>query len=144
MKFKLAYESEGRRVFVLVFDKGDEVIEELSGFAEREELKGSQLTGIGSFSGVTLGYFQREQKAFKEIEVREQVELLSFIGDIAHRDGVPTVHAHVVLGKADGTALGGHLLEGRVWPTLELVISETPSYLAKKVDEETGLALISL
>jgi predicted DNA-binding protein with PD1-like motif len=36
----------------------------------------------------------------------------------------PSVHLHVVLGLPDGTTRGGHLLEGRVFPTLEEVIRE--------------------
>ena len=70
-------------------------------------------------------------------------EVLSLIGDVA-RDSAdaPTVHAHVVVGLSDGTARGGHLLAGRVWPTLEVILVESPSYLRKRYDAETGLALI--
>src|SRR6185437_14653961 len=38
----------------------------------------------------------------------------------------PMLHAHVVVGKADGTAHGGHFLGGRVWPTLEMIVTEMP------------------
>jgi uncharacterized protein len=31
-----------------------------------------------------------------------------------------------------------------VWPTLELVITESPAHLAPEIDDETGLVLISL
>ena len=31
-----------------------------------------------------------------------------------------------------------------VWPTLEVIVTETPEHLRKRVDEETGLALIAL
>lgn len=54
------------------------------------------------------------------------------------------VHAHAVLGKRDGTAHGGHLLEGHVWPTLEVVLTEEPPSLQRKSDLETGLALLDL
>ncbi|MGB6678197.1 MAG: DUF296 domain-containing protein, partial [Terriglobales bacterium] len=74
----------------------------------------------------------------------EQVELLSLIGDIALKDGEPQVHAHVVVGRCDGTAHGGHLLEARVRPTCELILTESPSRLQKKFDPETGIALIQL
>ena len=65
----------------------------------------------------------------------------------AHRggpleNGVPKVHAHVVVGKADATAHGGHLVEGVVRPTLEVVITETPAYLRRRFDAQSGLALI--
>jgi uncharacterized protein len=42
------------------------------------------------------------------------VEVLSFAGDIAIDKGEPKVHAHVVVGKADATAPGGHLIEGEL------------------------------
>ena len=69
------------------------------------------------------------------------MEVLSLAGDIAlGEDGEPKVHAHVVVGKAHG----GHLLEAHVWPALEVVLVQPPHELRKRVDPETGLALISL
>jgi uncharacterized protein len=50
----------------------------------------------------------------------------------------------VVVGKADGTAHGGHFLKARVWPTLEMIIFETHANLRRKHDEDTGLPLIDL
>jgi Plants and Prokaryotes Conserved (PCC) domain len=54
------------------------------------------------------------------------------------------LHAHVVVGKADGTVYGGHFLRGRVWPTLEMIVSEMSVHLRRNYDEETGLVLIDL
>jgi uncharacterized protein len=72
------------------------------------------------------------------------VELLSLIGDIALRDGEPQVHAHVVVGRSDGNAHGGHLLEARARSTCELILTESPIHLQKKLDPESGIALIQL
>jgi predicted DNA-binding protein with PD1-like motif len=66
------------------------------------------------------------------------------VGDIALKDRQPTLHAHVVVGKADGTAHGGHLLEGYVRPTLEVMLIESPNVLRRTHDEESGLALIDV
>jgi predicted DNA-binding protein with PD1-like motif len=49
-----------------------------------------------------------------------------------------------VLGLSDGTTRGGHLLEGRVFPTLEAVVTENPAYLRKVLRPEIGIALIDL
>jgi uncharacterized protein len=62
----------------------------------------------------------------------------------AYKDGQPTVHAHVVVGKADGTAHGGHLMEAHVRPTLEVILVESPSFLQRTMDPESGLALIDI
>jgi predicted DNA-binding protein with PD1-like motif len=130
--------------FALIFDKGDEVIQELTNFAEAQGLAGAHFTAIGAFSEVTLGYFDRARKDYTKIPVREQVEVLSLVGDIARQDGKPKIHAHVVVGKPDGTAHGGHLLDAKVWPTLELVLTESARELARVSDRESGLALIDL
>lgn len=60
------------------------------------------------------------------------------------KSGRPQLHAHVVVGKSDGSAHGGHLLSARVRPTLEVVLVESPAYLRRETDEETGLALIRI
>jgi uncharacterized protein len=142
MKSKLL--SEGaERTFILVFAKGDEAISQLTDFAEAEGVSAAHFTGIGAFSDLTLGYFDRETKEYEEIPVNEQVEVLTLAGDIALEEGKPKVHAHVVVGKRDGTAHGGHLLAAHVWPTLELVLSDSPALMRKRFDPETGLALVS-
>jgi predicted DNA-binding protein with PD1-like motif len=144
VKAKLLYENNGLRTFALIFDKGDAVREKLLEFANTNRFSDVQLTAIGAFSEVTLGYFDRQQKTYKSIPVKEQVEVLSFAGNIVQKEGKPALHAHVVVGKSDGTALGGHFLGGRVWPTLEMVITELPVHLSRTLDEETGLPLINL
>src|SRR2546430_7108347 len=93
-------------------------------------------------SDVTLGYLDRAKRDYKKIRLHEQVEVLSLLGDVALDKGEPKIHAHVVVGRADGEARGGHLLEAHVWPTLEVVLVESPRHLRKRHDPETGLALI--
>ena len=143
MKSKLIHDAE-QKTFALVFEKDDEVVQELTRFAKQQILAASHFTAIGAFKNAVLGFFDRAKKDYKKIPIGEQVEVLSLIGDIALSRGEPKVHAHVVLGKADGAASGGHLLEARVWPTLEVVLTESPTYLRRKLDEETGLALIDI
>jgi predicted DNA-binding protein with PD1-like motif len=75
-------------------------------------LAGSSFKAIGALSYAKLGWFNWETKEYDPACVLdEQVELLSLIGDIALREGEPQLHAHVVVGRSDGTAHGGHLLE---------------------------------
>lgn len=144
MKSKQLYENNGLRTFALIFDKGDAVREKLVEFATANRFSNVQITAIGAFSEVTLGYFDRRQRDYTNIPVKEQVEVLSFAGNIAQKEGKPLLHAHVVVGKSDGTAMGGHFLGGKVWPTLEMVVTELPVQLTRALDEETGLPLINL
>ena len=142
MKAKLL-DATGQKTFALVFDKGDEVVAELTAFAKAERVGAAHFTAIGAFSEVTLGYFDRGRKDYKRMVVAEQVEVLSLIGDVALDDkGGPKVHAHVVIGLSDGQTRGGHLLGARVWPTLEVILVESPAFLRKRHDPDSGLALI--
>lgn len=136
--------SERETTFVLVFDKGDEPIASITAFAREQRLEAAHFTGIGAFRDLVVGYFDRERRDFVRIRIEEQVEVLSLVGDIALDGDAPRVHAHVVVGKADGSAHGGHLLEAHVWPTLEVVLVKTPDHLRKRFDPETGLALIEV
>jgi predicted DNA-binding protein with PD1-like motif len=134
---------DGRRTFAVVFDAGDEVTGGLLDFARQHAVAAAHFTAIGALRDVTLGYWRWETKGYDRIAVREQVEVLSLAGNIALApDGAPKVHAHVVVGKADGTAHGGHLLEGHVRPTLEVILVESPRHLRRTHDPATGLALI--
>lgn len=145
MKAKQIGEAHGERTFAVIFDTGDEVKSGLVAFAKEKRLAGSHFTAIGAFSDVTLAYFDWQKKDYKKIPVKEQIEVLSLVGDVALKEnGEPEIHAHVVVGRSDGSTMGGHLMEGHVRPTLEVMLVESPKHLQRRHDPETGLALIRL
>jgi predicted DNA-binding protein with PD1-like motif len=144
MQTKLLSDKDPRTV-AAVFDTGDEAADGLASAAREHALHAASLTGIGGFSRVTLGYFDPDTRSYRKIPVDEQVEVLSLTGDVAlGEDSGPMVHAHVVVGLADGTTRGGHLLEGWVRPTLEVVFLESPGHLQRRTDPKTGLPLLRL
>ena len=145
MRSKLLQDHAGARTFALIFETGDEAMTGLSAFAREHNLAAARFSAIGAFREATLGYFDWDAKDYQRIPVNEQVEVLSLIGDVAlDEKGEPTVHAHVVVGRFDGSTRGGHLLGGVVRPTLEVILEESPAHLKKQHDPESGLALIAL
>lgn len=128
---------------VVVFESGEEAVSGLLEFARSRGIKGASFTAIGAFEGAELSFFDRRSKRYEPIPVEEQTEVLSFIGDIALADEAPKVHVHAVLGRRDGSCVGGDLKMGRVWPTLEVVVRETPMELRRELDPESGLPLIT-
>jgi predicted DNA-binding protein with PD1-like motif len=143
MKAKLINEVP-ERTFALVFDRGDDVMPLLESFAAEHSLTASRITAIGAFERATLGYFDWERKDYERIPVDEQVEVLSLVGDVALNAGKPKLHLHAVLGRRDGSTLGGHLLQARVRPTLEVLLVDSPGYLKRECDPVSGLALIKI
>lgn len=143
MQARLINQSGDQRTFVVVLDTGDEVMASLKRFVTQESLDAAQFTAIGAFRSAVLGYFDWERKDYRRIPVEEQVEVASFTGDLARGpDNKPSLHIHCVLGRPDGGAVAGHLLEAHVRPTLEIVLTDSPVHLRKRHDPESGLALI--
>ncbi len=142
MKHRLIDRRDGFRTFVVVLASGDEAVKSLTAFAAEQRLSGSHVTAIGAFSRAVVAYFDWSTKQYRQVPIDEQVEVLSLAGDITRDDDAPKLHAHVVLGKSDASAHGGHLVEAVVRPTLEVVVTELPRPLHRRFDPESGLALI--
>ena len=144
MRAKLI-DDHDQRVFAVIFDTGEDPMVGLTRFAEEQDLTASSFSAIGAFSEATLGYFDWQKKDYERIPVREQTEVLSLLGDIAvEGENRKKVHAHVVLGKRDGAACGGHLLAAKVRPTLEVILTESPGHLKREHDPRSGLSLIRI
>jgi len=142
MKASVLDQRNGERTFIVVFETGDEAVAGLVSFAKARRLRASHFTAIGAFSRAVVAFFDLASKQYRHVPIDEQVEVLSLAGDITVDGDEPKVHAHVVLGKADATAHGGHLIEAHVRPTLELVLTELPTQLRRRFDPASGLALI--
>ena len=143
MRWKLLNEGP-EAAYAIVLATGDEAMASLGQWVREHHIDAGSISAIGAFERAVLGYFDWSTKDYKRIPVEEQVEVLSLLGDVAVSEGKPTLHLHAVLGKSDGSTVGGHLLEGHVRPTLEVILTQPPAYLRKKKDPETGLALIAL
>jgi uncharacterized protein len=143
MKSKLLQDGAGK-THLIVFDTGEEVTEGLRRFARENQIKAGYLSGIGGFEDVTLGFFDFQERQYLPNRIGQWVEVVSLSGNIAEFENDVRVHAHAVVGKRDGTAWGGHLLEAHVRPTLEVILVESPTRLRRRFDDRTGLTLLDL
>jgi uncharacterized protein len=143
MKYKVVEDADVV-TYVVVCDPGDEAVAALTQFAQAEDLEAASIAAVGAFEHAVVGWFDRAAKDYRRIRVDEQCEVLSLLGDVAEGQDGPILHMHTVLGLSDGTTRGGHLLEGKVFPTLEVVVTETPAQLRKVMRPDIGIALIDL
>lgn len=126
---------------VLSLDQGDELVGELTRIARDRSIPSARLEAIGAFEEATLAYFDRETQSYLDIEVEEQVEVVSLNGSISWFEEEPRIHLHATLGWPDGTLRGGHLRRGIVWPTLECFCTIYEERLVRSMDEASGLPL---
>lgn len=152
MRYRILEDIGGRRKFVLVLEAGEEVVASITHFATELKVKGASITGIGALARAKLGWFNPATREFRENRVDEQAEVLAITGNIAEgvdadgHDRQPgggvKLHIHIVLGCGDASVRGGHLVEGQVSPTMELIVEEVAAHLARGLDAETGLVLL--
>jgi len=140
---KVIQEGAGQKTYLIVFDKGAEVMAGLLQFAREHRLAGGSLSGIGAVSDASLAFFDRKKMEYLPIPVAQQAEVLALTGNLALREKQPFFHVHAVLGLPDGSTRGGHLVHAHVWPTLEVVLTTWTRSAQRTLDRETGLPLLT-
>lgn len=154
MRHKLLETEGGRRKFALILDAEEEAVASIRKFAVQQGLSGTSISGIGAFSRCAFGHFDPVTRVFTRNDVEVQAEVLSLLGNIAGPDSAaddddgdeptdgPRLHLHCVAGLRDATTRGGHLIEGWVRPTMELILEESPTHLQRGHDHASGLVLL--
>jgi predicted DNA-binding protein with PD1-like motif len=142
MPAKLVEDSSDEQVYSIIFSKGDEVMSGLTDFAIAHKISGAHFTAIGAVSGATLAWLDLPKRMYRRIAVKQQVELVSLIGDIAVFNGVSVIHMRAVLCIPDGSTFGGHVIELTTNPTVELFKTVNTTVLKKKSDDASAMKLI--
>ena len=151
MRSKLIAESELGRRYVVVLERGDELMAEIKKFAERERLRAAEFTGIGAISSAKLAAFAPDDREYVDIPDPGQTELVSLNGRItlpkdADPDDPPEerlLHVHCILSGEDGSTIAGHVFELVIRPTCEVFVTESAENVARTEDPDSGLPVIS-
>jgi predicted DNA-binding protein with PD1-like motif len=131
----------GRRV-VARLDHGGDLLAQIAAVADAHDIATGEVRAVGALQRAELAYYDQTAKRYESHAVERPLELLALVGNVSRRDGATAVHAHLVLGEADGRCLGGHALPGCVVFACELVLEElVGDTLVRGHDEVTGLPL---
>ena len=130
--------------WIIVLRRGEGIIEKLAEFLANESIRSGCITGIGAVSRVELGHFSLETKKYSTRVLERPLELVSLTGNVAMKGEERIIHCHAALGDEEMRLCGGHLVEGVVSATCELVLTEYTSEVAKSADPDTGLNLMHL
>jgi predicted DNA-binding protein with PD1-like motif len=129
-------------VTALILEKGECIHEGLKQVAKAPGFPGAFVTGIGVVKDVVIGFFNIPSKSYKEIELEGPVELLALNGNISWEGEEAIIHLHAVIGREDGSVVGGHLLRASIGVTGEIFIHKIGKRLERERSEEFGLPLI--
>ena len=137
----MKWRMDGSRTLIKL-EPGDRVAGSLLQLAREQALPGGMVHGIGAVNHARIGFYQPDRKAYDEREFRENLEVVSLMGNLAHGDHGPILHAHVALGRSDLSLIGGHLFEATVSVTLEVVIDPATERIDRTLDSRFDLNLL--
>ena len=123
---------------------GEEIAGSILELARERRFKGGTQVAIGAVGEAWIGFFVPEEKRYREVRLRENLEIVSLHGNLALVQGEPVLHAHVVLGRAEFSTIGGHLFAATFSVTDEIVLTPTAKPVRRALDGRFGLKLLRL
>jgi predicted DNA-binding protein with PD1-like motif len=101
---------DGAAAFVSLA-RGEDLLEALNRAVADLGIRAGTVQVIGGLEAATLGYFDPGAAAYRTTTTGH-VEIAAGLGNVSIRDGEPFMHLHLVVSGPDGTALGGHAMDG--------------------------------
>jgi uncharacterized protein len=136
VRAKLIGQQGATRTYQLVLAPATEAVAAISDFVVQNHIQAAHFHGLGACTDAVLAYYDPSTHAYRKTAYKQQMEIVSIIGDAAPTPGDGAgIHAHMAVGLADGTMRGGHLFEAHVSPTLELELTASPVAVHRAFDE---------
>ena len=132
------YRKVNDKIFVSL-QTGDLINKSICHIAVKENISNAWINGIGAIDNVEVGYMDVENKKYQKRNFDDRYELLSLIGNITYRDGVPFVHTHVTFSDTEFNVFGGHLFDANITATGEIILSLADSKIDRVYNENIGI-----
>ena len=134
-------ESNLERSLLIRAEHNSDLVQFITRIAEKRGITAASFTAIGAVKHAKLGFYDQENRKYREITIDTPHEIASCIGNISLKDGKPFVHVHAVLAGEDGNTKAGHLIEATVFAAEVHLRELVGAKLERKRDEVTGLSL---
>ncbi len=135
------------RIFVLKFNDGDVVLDELSAFTKKEKVKAATMVFIGALKKGTLVTGPKKPVIPPEpnkVMFKDAWEVMG-IGTIFTNTKGPQIHIHSAMGKKLKTLTGCVRDKSEVFLVIEAIVFELKGVKATKaIDPKTGLNLLRI
>ncbi len=129
-------------IYLLRFSRGEEMIAGLTNFCVINNISAGFFSGIGAAREVVLSWYDLEKKEYQDKEVKENLEIISLLGNVARAQGKVIVHCHASFANAEMAVQAGHVKKLIVSATGEITFQSLGSRVEREYDSETGLNLL--
>lgn len=137
----MEYKRQRNTVIVRV-DKGEDIIKELLGLSEKENILFASVSGLGAVNDIELGIFDTSAKKYHSKRLIGDFEITSLVGSLSRKEHKPYIHVHMSVGNVlTNEFVGGHLNKAIVGATAEIVLNVVDVVVEREFVEEIGLNL---
>lgn len=130
--------------YFLRLERGEKIIESLRKFCAENNISAGYFSGIGALDEAELAHYIVKNKKYTYESFRQPLEIINMTGNVTIMNKEIYLHCHITLSDVNMDAIGGHLKEGIVSATCEIVLVKLDAAVERKYDEVTGLNLIDL
>jgi uncharacterized protein len=125
--------------------KGDLLMRSLAEIAQKENVAGAWVMGLGAAAWAEVGYYDLEKQEYRWKKLDKTLEITSLQGNIGWDGDEPAIHIHGTFSDENMQAFGGHVKELEAAGTVELLLHRWyDSKIRRKLDGETGLKLLDI
>jgi len=139
MKFKKIGET-----YAIKLEKGEKIIETLKNFCIENNIFTGYLFGIGALDEAELAHYIVKNKKYNYEIFKQPLEIVSLSGNITTMSNEVYLHCHITLSDVNMEAIAGHLKEGVISATCEVILIRLNVNIERKYDENIGLNLMDL
>ena len=134
----MKYRKVGEKIFVSL-KTGDLINKSLTEISVKENISNAWINGIGAIDSVEVGYMDVVNKKYQKRNFNDNYELISLIGNITMKDGVPFVHTHITFSDTEYKVFGGHLFDAKITATGEIILTVADSKIDRQFNENVGI-----
>ena len=130
--------------YFIRLERGEKIIEPLMNFCNKNKIICGYFFGIGALDEVELAHYIVENKKYTSKTLKQPLEIINMSGNIATMNKEVYLHCHITLSDEKMKAIAGHLKEGRISATCEIVLVKLNATINRKHDDFIGLNLIDI
>ena len=139
MKFKKTGDT-----YIIRLDRNEKIIESIKSFCTKNNIKCGYFSGIGALDEVELAHYIADNKKYTSKVFKQPLEITSLTGNITSMDNEVYLHCHITLGDEEMKAVSGHLKEGKIAATCEVILVKLDMEINRKHDDFIGLNLLDI
>ena len=130
--------------YFIRLERGEKIIETLRQFCTKQKIQCGYFFGIGALDEAELAHYIVQNRKYTSKKYRQPLEIVSMNGNITTMGKEAYLHCHITLSDEKMNAIAGHLKEGRISATCEIILVKLNASISRKHNDFIGLNLLDL